>query len=106
MAATKFSGENYTEKNYLVLSAKMEAVLKAKVLWKYVAGTVNREGPQADFTMQKAIARASIICSLSTKYVAMVVSERDPKKMWEKLKSLVRPEPLLRDIFYAISYLL
>jgi len=75
--------EKLSDNNYLIWSAQMEALLEARGVWRHISGETNLEGPQAGFTHGKNVARALIICSLTAQYVAVVVSEKDPKNMWE-----------------------
>lgn len=80
--------EKPTDKNYLIWSAQIEALWEARGVWKHISGEADGDGPQAGFTHQKNVARALIICSLTAQYVAVVVSEKDPKRMWDKLKEV------------------
>lgn len=80
--------EKLSDNNYLIWSAQMEALLEARGVWRHISGETNLEGPQAGFTHGKNVARALIICSLTAQYVAVVVSEKDPKNMWDKLKEV------------------
>lgn len=59
----------------------MEAVLDAKGVWEHISSGHDEDGPQAGVVMKKSKARALIFCSLTPQYVAMVLSEKDPKVM-------------------------
>lgn len=79
MDSTKIVVDKLMEKNYLMWSAPMEALMEARGVYKHISGEADMEGTQAGYAHQNNVARALIICSLSPQYVAVVLSEKDPK---------------------------
>lgn len=73
--------------NYLIWSTQVEALLRARGLWKYIDGS-NMEvtsASEAKVEQERSSARAAIICTIEPEYISMVAGDQDPKLMWKKL---------------------
>lgn len=83
--------EKLNGKNFLIWAAQIEALLFARGLWQYLEMEVQLPPPESDKHAQavrdKNMARATIICSLESEYVAMVAGDKNPKRMWDKLSA-------------------
>lgn len=74
--------------NYLAWAAQLEAFLQARGFWEYVEEEVTAPEPgnesYAGDSKTKSTERAEVLCSVESEYVPMILSERDPKRMWDK----------------------
>jgi len=87
---TKYTIEKLTDKNYLVWSTQIQLVLESKGLWKYVDGTVlSSAGTDAEKEhRERRQCLAEMILNIDTKFVASVMTKREPKDVWDTLKAM------------------
>lgn len=99
MDTTKFAISKLNGTNYLIWATQIEALLKAKGIWKYVChdGSAFVEATSETTTTaataketetmmkEKSVACATIICTIEPEYIPMVAGEDDPRTIWKKL---------------------
>lgn len=78
--------------NYFIWSKKIELVLTVKGLWKYVNGSTDGTSSTEQFDdcgdSKPAQALAFILLSIEDSYLAPVIAEKDPTKVWKTLYDL------------------
>jgi len=86
---TKYVIEKLTDKNYLVWATRVELVLEAKGLWRYVDGSAVTENEDREKVhREKRQCLAEMILNIDSKFVAAVMNIKDPKDVWDRLKAI------------------
>lgn len=99
---SRYRIEPLTASNYFMWSRKMEIVLRGKGLWDIVSG--NEEEPLVDgaesgqattvpnallkFRRRQDVALTNLLLTVDDSCSASVISMRDPKEVWDTLKSM------------------
>lgn len=99
LPTNRFQVDLLTADNYFIWSNDLEILLRGKGLWGYVNGDItdpidlsNNEGgvsaDRAKFKQKMDLALANIFMTINASCKASVITLRDPKEVWDKLKEM------------------
>lgn len=94
--ASRFGIEPLHANSYFLWSYELGIPFRGKELWEYVEGTVAESEQTKErklFQRHNDLALAHTLMSITNSYKASVITLRDPKAVWNKL----------RDTFQAVS---
>lgn len=108
--STKLSVEKLNVTNYYIWSNKLELVVRGRGLWGFTNGTEQIPGePQGADALKKYLLRKDqaislILLPIEDQCIAPVIGLRDPKEIWDCLKSMHEKSSEASIDAYLVQY--